>query len=102
MVATAVPTIESLSDELATAVAALTLLDDDGLWRAARSHLPATAARRMEALHDKRQSEGLTTAEQEALATLVQQYERSMLVRARSAALLQERGYDVSTLLRTK
>lgn len=54
---------------------------------------------RMQALHDKRDVEGLTAAEQEILATLLRQYERYMLVRARAAELLQEHGHDVSSLI---
>ena len=99
VVATAVPAGDGLPEDLQAAIAPLPLLDDEALWRAARSHLPAEAAARMEALHDKRQAEGLTNAVQEALATLVRQYERYMLVRARAAALLHERGYDVSSLV---
>lgn len=99
VVATAVPAGDGLPEDLAAAIAPLPLLDDEALWRAARGHLPREAAAHMEALHEKRQSEGLTTAEQELLAMLVRQYERYMLVRARAAALLHERGHDVSSLV---
>ncbi len=59
--------------------APLALLDDAALWRAARHHLPASAAARLEALHLKRQSEGLTDVESVALSGLLRQYERTML-----------------------
>jgi len=101
VVATAVPVEARLPADLAAAIAPLPLMDDEALWREARSHLPAADATLMEALHDKRQ-EGLSAAEQTTLATLVRQYERYMLVRARAAALLQERGHDVSILLTSK
>jgi plasmid stability protein len=99
VLAGAIPASEELPPDLAEALAPLALLDDAALWRAARSHLPATAAARLEALHLKRQSEGLSDTESGDVARLVRQYERVMLVRARAAALLEQRGHDVSSLL---
>ncbi len=99
LVAIAVPAEEVLPDELEAAIAPLPLLDDEALWRAARSHLPSEAAARLAALNDKRQSKGPSSAEQESLAGLMRAYERYMLVRAHAAALLRERGHDVSSLL---
>ena len=99
VVATAVPIADELPPDLAEAISPLALLDDEALWRAARSHLPAEAASQMEELHLKRQREGLSEAEQQTLAGLVRQYERAMLVRAQAAALLKQRGYDVSELI---
>lgn len=98
-VATTVPIGDQVPDTLADTVSPLALLDDEALWHAARSTLPREAAEAMEALHLKRQRAGLTPSETEVLATLVQQYEHYMLVRAQAAVLLQERGYDVSILL---
>ncbi|HKO25477.1 MAG TPA: hypothetical protein VJY65_12170, partial [Chloroflexota bacterium] len=83
---TAVPLADELPSDLAEALSPLTLLDDAALWRAARSHLPTTVAAQLEALHLKRQREGLTNSETETLARLVRQYERAMLVRAQAAA----------------
>ncbi|HLB45739.1 MAG TPA: hypothetical protein VJL59_01815, partial [Anaerolineales bacterium] len=99
VVATAVPIADELPPDLAEAISPLALLDNEALWRAARSHLPAEAASQMEELHLKRQREGLSEAEQQTLAGLVRQYERAMLVRAQAAALLKQRGYDVSELI---
>jgi hypothetical protein len=73
-------------------------LDDEALWRAARTRLPADAVEELERLHLKRQRQGLTASEDEQVAALVRQYERVMLVRAQAAALLKERGHDVSVL----
>ncbi len=98
VVASAVPVADELPAELNEAISPLALLDDEALWRAARSHLPAEAAVQMENLHLKRQREGLTEAEAQTLAGLVRQYERTMLVRAQAAALLKQRGHDVSEL----
>ena len=94
----ALPASEDLPADLAAALAPLALLDDAALWRAAQSHLPADAAARLEALHLKRQSEGLSDAETAEAVRLVRQYERAMLVRARAVALLKQRGQEVSTL----
>ena len=99
VVAAAVPVADDLPADLAQVISPLALLDDKALWRAARSHLPGEAAAQMEQLHLKRQRQGLTGSEAEALAGLVRHYERAMLVRAQAAALLKERGYDVAELL---
>jgi plasmid stability protein len=98
VLATAVPPTEELPGDLAEAVAPLALLDDAALWQAARSRLPDQSASRLEDLHLKRQREGLTDAEGRELAALVVQYERTVLVRARAAALLRERGHDIASL----
>ncbi len=100
VVASAVPVADELPAELNEAISPLALLDDEALWRAARSHLPVEAAAQMENLHLKRQREGLIEAEAQTLAGLVRQYERAMLVRAQAAALLKQRGHDVSELAR--
>ena len=99
VLATAVPVADDLPSDLAEALSPLTLLDDAALWRAARSHLPTKVAAELEALHLKRQREGLTDIETQTLARLVRQYERAMLVRAQAAALLKQRGYDVADLI---
>jgi plasmid stability protein len=99
LLATAVPVAEELPAELEQALADLGSLDEEALWRAAQSRLAAEAAAELEALHLKRQREGLTAAETQRLADLVRQYERAMLVRAQAAALLRERGHDVSNLI---
>jgi plasmid stability protein len=99
VIATAVPVADDVPANLAEAVSPLALLDDEALWRAARGHFPEEAAAQLEQLHLKRQREGLTASEAEARAGLVRQYEQTMLVRAQAAALLKQRGYDVSELL---
>lgn len=61
--------------------------------------LDAEKVAEIEALHLKRQRDGLSVTETQSLATLMQEYTRIMLVRARSAALLKQRGHDVAELL---
>jgi hypothetical protein len=97
--ALAFPEAATLPDDLAEAIASLALLDDEDLFRAARSHLATEAATELEELLLKRQREGLTAPEEATLSSLTRQYERAMLIRAQAAVLLKERGHDVSTLL---
>jgi len=94
-----VPVANELPADLAEAISPLSLLDDESLWRAARTRLPAESATQLESLHLKRQREGLTEAETQTLSGLVRQYERTMLVRAQAVALLKQRGHDVSHLI---
>jgi plasmid stability protein len=95
-----VPVVDELSADLEDSLAQLSLLDDAALWRAACTTFAADAARQLEELHLKRQREGLTEHEAQAATALVQQYERVMLVRAQAAALLKQRGHNVTVLLR--
>jgi hypothetical protein len=89
---------DELSADMAEAIAALHLLGDEELWRAGRQYLAPEKSSEIEELHRKRQRDGLSASELEALATLMKEYTRIMLVRARSAALLKQRGHDVSGL----
>jgi hypothetical protein len=91
---------DALAADMAEAIAALDLLPDEDLWRAAAHSLDPEKAAAIEELHHKRQSQGLSTSESEGLATLMKEYTRILLVRSRSAALLKQRGHDVSRLLR--
>lgn len=101
--ADAVATLPDEPDELpvdmAEAIAALHLLADEDLWRAARQSLAGEKVDDIEELHLKRQSEGLSASESESLALLMKEYTRILLVRSRAAALLKQRGHDVSGLL---
>lgn len=96
VVTAALPLTDELSTDLNDAISQLGLLDDDALKRAANSHLPNDVSNQLEALHVKRQREGLDSTETQTLASLVRQYERTMLTRAQAVALLKERGYDIS------
>lgn len=89
---------DELPTDMAEAIEALSTLGDEDLWRAARHGLAPDKAEAIEDLHVKRQREGLSVSELEALATLMKEYTRVMLVRSRSAALLKQRGHDVSEL----
>jgi plasmid stability protein len=99
VLATAVPLADDLADDLIAAITPLATLNDADLWRAAQARLPDDVAARLEALHLKRQREGLIELEEREQAGLIRQYERVMLVRAQAAAILKQRGHDVSGLL---
>ncbi|MBI4675380.1 MAG: hypothetical protein HY741_27360 [Chloroflexi bacterium] len=102
VVAAVVPQSDDLDLELRDTLAQLTTLENDALWRAAQSHLSAEISAELEALHWKRQREGLSAVEDEKRQEYVRQYEHSMLIRAQAAALLQQRGFDVSVLPRAQ
>jgi plasmid stability protein len=87
---------DELPADLEAAVSALDLFDETALRRAFESRLSAEASEELESLHFKERREGLTPAENQRRRDLVRQYERAMLVRARAAALLHQRGYPVS------
>jgi plasmid stability protein len=101
VLSTAVPAEESLPQPLAEELARLDGMNEAALWQAARSRLSAEASAQLEVLHIKRQQEGLSETEARPLAELVQQYERSMLIRARASAILKLRGHDLSDLAAT-
>jgi len=90
-----IPATDELPSDLVMTLAALDLLDDAALVRAADSRLPAELAAELESLHFKQQREGLTEAEAQRTAELVRAYERAMLIRAQAAAILKKRGVEV-------
>ncbi len=92
------PVVGDLPAEVADEIAQLAFLTDDELWQAAESTLPETNSEQMQALVLKRQRERLTEAEQEEVERLRHRHDRNMLIRAKAAALLKERGHDVSRL----
>lgn len=74
-------------------------LSEQDLWAAARLHVPEELSARMQALVWKEQAEGLIPAEQEEAGQIQRYGQHVMLVRAEAAALLRERGFDVSVLI---
>jgi plasmid stability protein len=92
VLSSAVPIDGGLPPDLTEALAALDLLDEPALRRAADTRLSPEASAELEALHFKERREGLTEAEDLRRRDLVRQYERAMLVRARANALLNSPG----------
>jgi hypothetical protein len=99
VLATAIPIQADLPPDVAKEIAQLEQLDDAALWKAAHGALTAETAASLEKLHFQQRREGLSEADAHTLATMVRQYERTMLVRAEAAALLKTRGHDVSKLV---
>jgi plasmid stability protein len=98
-VATAAADEEELPSSVAKTISDLELLNDEELWRAARTRLSDEARSQLEALNSKQQGTNLTPAEKQRLEELVQQYDEAVLLRAEAVRLLKERGHDVAKLL---
>lgn len=96
--AAAVPASDELPPDLAATLASLTALDDDTLWRLARSRVASEDAERLADLGDKRQRTGLSDEELQEAEELIRRHDHVMVVRAEAAALLKQRGHDVSSL----
>jgi plasmid stability protein len=95
-VITAVPPEDIPDSEIQEAVTALNFLDDKTLWRVARNKLPKKEADKIESLHLKRQSEGLTQSEAEILDLLMKKYDKTFVLRNKAMELLMQRGHDIS------
>lgn len=76
----------------------LALLTDEELWSAAKFQASEDDNDLMQELLEKRQRQGLTLEEVEQVQVLSKHFNHIMMVRAKSAALLAERGHDISTL----
>ena len=97
--AASIPADAGLPVDLADTLASLAALDDDSLWRMARRRVSDEDAARLAELGDKRQRAGLTEAELREAEELAERHDRVLVVRAEAAALLEQRGHDVSSLL---
>ena len=95
----ALPVLDFLLADIADELGQMVFLTDSELWHAAQTVMTAGENRRMQALVLKRQREGLSPEEELEAERLTMRQERVMLLRARAAALLRERGQNVSTLL---
>jgi len=90
---------EPLSEDIANDLDQLAYLENDDLWLAAQAQLTVDEREQMQSLLDRRQQrDGLNNEEQEIAQQLSNRYNRTMLVRAKAAALLKERGYNISGL----
>lgn len=97
-VAETLPSDEDLSPEVAQAVSRLAALDDDALWHVAQARFPSEKSTQLEALHLRRQADGLSQAEAHQAATLTDELEQFMFLRAQALSLLMQRGYNVAGL----
>ena len=76
-------------------LAALDRLDDDSLWRIARSQRSEADAGHLQELLEKNADDALTAGERLELDAQVAEADRFMLRKAHAAALLQWRGHAV-------
>src|SRR5690348_15847488 len=86
---------QTLPADTAAELEALEVLNDAAVWRAARSHLSPRDSQRLEALHRKQQSGSLSMAESDEIASLTRHYDHTLVLRARAASILADRGHDV-------
>lgn len=93
------PGADKLEAGLRDALEALDYLDDDSLWREARARIPERHTDRLADLHEAAAKGSLAPGEAEERARLQYLVNRTMLLRAKSATLLQERGNDISSLV---
>ncbi len=93
------PEQEILPVDIEQELAQLVLFSDEELWQAARLTAPMERSERMQVLVEKQQLEGLTSEEKEEATMLSHFFNRVMLVRAKAAVLLKERGHDIYSLL---
>ncbi len=101
-VSRAVPNNDELTTQLEDLVTQLAYLDDKALLRIARSKLAKKDASRIETLHIKRQSEGLTDLESTDLAGLMKKFDRWFVLRNEALGLLIARGQNVAEFARGK
>lgn len=91
-------TDEALALDIDAQLEQLFLLTDEELWNAAESTASEEDNALMQGLLEKRQREGLTANELEQLQVLSKHFNQIMMTRAKSAAILFERGHDISGL----
>lgn len=95
--AASLPVDADLPADLAATLASLVALDDTTLWRLARSRVAPEDAGRLAEAGERRHGplSGDEAREAEELAAC---YDRVLVIRAEAAALLKERGHDVTSL----
>jgi hypothetical protein len=92
------PNDEQLPGDIEQELAQLDTLTVEDLWAAARLTAPPDKEGQMQALLDRQDMEGLTPSEQQEARLLAHFFNRIMLIRAKAAVLLQERGQDIDVL----
>ena len=69
------------------------------LWQLVRRGAETEDVLVLAALNEKRQREGLTSAEESAVRELIRHHDRAVLLRAQALALLRQRGEDIGALI---
>ena len=101
-VRTALPLADDLPGDVVADLTNLPLLNDSALWRMANATLASEQQSQLELYLEKKNIQPLTLSEKQALESLLDEYDRIVLIRSQAAVLLKQRGYDVSppTLLK--
>jgi plasmid stability protein len=102
VVSKAVPVGEKIASELEAKIEKLQSLDNESLLKTVKPTMSKRSSQRLANLNYKRQSEGLTSDEENEAAKLLTQYEHSILIRAHVLKLLKERGYDLDKIIGEK
>lgn len=89
------PENSDLPAELADQLAAMVLFSDDALWAATASSLSQAQQRRLEQLIHKGKERRLSRAEKLELDSLMDEYDRAVLKRAKALAVLSSRGFEL-------
>ena len=92
LLAAALPTVHDAPADMQTTLTRMTWLDSQELWRIARGSMSAEAQERLQQLTQLQGQRALTSAEQEQLDALHQEYGRTTIMKARAYALLSLRG----------
>jgi len=92
------PGYEDVPEEFQADIAGLDRLDDDSLWRMARSRKTEAEMEEYNSLLEANSSRELTDSEQLELRKMRREAELFMLRKAQAAALLSWRGYKVSPM----
>jgi len=89
------PRWEDAPAEFQVDLAALDRLEDEALWRIARSRRTEADIKRYQELLDKNANDLLSEDERDELVQLRLEFDRFMLCKAHAATLLRWRGYQV-------
>jgi hypothetical protein len=90
------PPLPSLSPDVETELAALANLSDETLSLLAESTLPPAQQKELAMLNHLAQQRALTVSEAQRQQGLVNIYERTLVRKGQAAAILKDRGYDLS------
>jgi hypothetical protein len=98
VVTASLPDEEELPDQLAAELNQLALFTDEELWQSAKATVSTDKRERLAELLSKAKEQDLTEDEQQEVENLTDIFDRNMLLRAKAAVLLKERGHDISVL----
>jgi hypothetical protein len=90
------PNWDDIPDEFKADLAALDKLDDETLWKIAKSQKTAEEMERYDRLLEQNQNKNMTEAEQVELIHLRTEADRFMLLKSQAAALLRWRGHSLA------